>query len=187
MGSLPRFLEPRSWINQDIHLFHGTLDLHVDGIQRQVDVARGKTGTDFGRDFYTTTIRRQARVWAWQIAEKYNAAREDQESEALPVVIRFRVSRDKLANLDTLVFLRGAPKAEDYWSFVHHCRSGFAGHERDCESLVGEGWYDIVMGPAAAAWRTRLAILGSDQISFHTERAARVLSESRKRIEKVEG
>lgn len=48
-----------------------------------------------------------------------------------------------------------------------------------CNHHVGParaGWYDRVSGPVAAFWEQRVAMLGADQISFHTADAASVLN-----------
>jgi hypothetical protein len=47
---------------------------------------------------------------------------------------------------------------------------------------VNGGWYDVVIGPVAASWRTRLTIYDADQISFHTPGAAALLNASNPRI-----
>jgi len=184
MGKLPRFLRSEPWTNKDLYLFHGTLDLHLRSIRKGVDVERGAPGRDFGRGFYTTTIKRQARSWAWQLALDYNAARPGIDSTALPVVVSYQVNRDDLSRLDCLSFVRGDFQAEDYWSLVHHCRSGLAGHKRHTYPETGE-WYDVVVGPVAAVWRTRLAIADSDQFSFHTQAGAALLNGSPRRYETV--
>ncbi|HQU46008.1 MAG TPA: hypothetical protein PK867_24560, partial [Pirellulales bacterium] len=48
-----------------------------------------------------------------------------------------------------------------------------------CNSHVGptrDGWYDVVSGPVAAFWDQRVAMLGADQIGFHTMDAVTVLN-----------
>ena len=148
------------------------------------DVRHGNPNTDFGRGFYTTTSRRQAR--AWQLALDENGTKSAIGSTfAVPVVIRFRVSRDSLAKLETLSFARGDYHFDPYWSFVHHCRSGNEGHGRSGGS-IGDPRYDLAAGPVAAVWRTRLAISNSGQYSFHTDRGSKVLDNSIKRVEKVQ-
>ena len=79
MSSIPRFLRPRKWRNQDLILYHGTLSIFSASIRTKVDVRRGKIGTDFGRGFYTTTTKRQARAWAWQLCLDHNAGLEIEE------------------------------------------------------------------------------------------------------------
>lgn len=56
---------PAHWTNQDLPLYHGTLDRYVSSILSGVDVTKGRAHTDFGKGFYTTTVERQARAWAW--------------------------------------------------------------------------------------------------------------------------
>jgi hypothetical protein len=46
--------------NQDIVLYHGTLDMHVASILQEVDLNKCKHLRDFGRGFYTTTKCTQA-------------------------------------------------------------------------------------------------------------------------------
>jgi len=184
MTGTPKFLSPWSWTNQDLTLYHGTLEHHVKMIKSRVDVTLGNPLTDFGRGFYTTTSRRQARSWAWQLAVDYNVKQSPHTPAATPVVIRYRVSRDDLAGLECLTFVRGDFHAEDYWSLVHHCRSGNPGHARPAPPAADD-WYDVVAGPVAAVWRTRLAVLNADQYSFHTQAGADVLDASKKRVEEV--
>jgi len=80
-----------------------------------------------------------------------------------------------LAGLESIWFVRGDAQAEEYWSFVHHCRTG-GDHAR-----AGQ-WYDIAIGPLASSWRSRLTFLGADQISFHTTGAERILNASGRHV-----
>lgn len=159
---------PESWTNPVVRLYHGTLvsraaSIVADGIQ----VSAGRTQTDFGPGFYTTTLERQAQSWAYQAAQRISG-----ETAA---VIMIEADRDELANLHTLAFVRGDFDAEDYWSFVVHCRSGARDHR--CAGHSG-GLYDLVIGPVASFWQQRTTIAGSDQISFHTLAAETVLNSS---------
>ena len=161
---------PVAWNNQLLTLYHGTVDTHVAAILAGVNVSLGRTGTDFGRGFYTTTMQRQAHSWAWQLALRLLR----RGSKVVPAIIAFDVARDDLAPLEALWFVRGSFDADDFWSFVFHCRSGGSAHGR---SMSG-GWYDIVVGPVAASWQQRLTIYDADQIGFHTTAAAAVLNRS---------
>jgi len=63
MASLPILYPPPLWSNQDIVLYHGTVDTYVSALTTgAVRVSLGKAGTDFGPGFYTTTVQRQARM-----------------------------------------------------------------------------------------------------------------------------
>ena|SRR5438128_11872913 len=80
----------------------------------------------------------------------------------------------RLAKLEALWFVRAGSDADDYWSFVSHCRRGLAtaqGHGRP-----NSGWYDIVVGPVTVSWWRQLTIHDSDQISFHSQNGANVLN-----------
>lgn len=155
------------WNDQDIVLYHGTLDLHVASILQRVDLNRCRHLRDFGRGFYTTTNRLQAERWANDLAAR-NAG-------AAPAVIAFAVERNDLAVLDSLVFVRGTAAAVDFWSFVQFCRSSATDHGR-----AHAPWYDLVAGPVMGSLRKQSVIPDGDQLSFHTLQATAVLDRSRK-------
>ena len=111
----------------------------------------------------------QAQLRAWQLSVRRGTA---------PVVLRFDVDREALAALDCLWFVRGGLQVDDFWSLVHHCRSGVAGHGRS----PSNGWYDLVVGPLVASWKQRLMVADADQISFHTPGAVHVLQASRSQV-----
>jgi hypothetical protein len=167
--ALPPSATPPLWTNQPLTLYHGTLDIHIPSILQAVDVRFGRIGADFGPGFYTTTVDRQALSWAWQLAQR--------RPGSVPAIVRFDVDRDASATLDCMWFVRGTFDADDFWSMVFSCRQGAAGHGRS----ANQGWYDVVVGPVAASWRQRLIIYDADQVSFHTPRAAQVLTMSNPR------
>jgi len=124
-----------------------------------------------------------AKDWAYLKHKRENSTKRGQ-MDFQPVVIWFNVSRDELARLDTLSFVRGDFSAAEYWSFVQHCRSSVRPtkttaavvrhHERDSSGTPT--WYDMVSGPVAAFWQQRCAMLEADQYSFHTRRGIDVLN-----------
>lgn len=157
---------PTAWTNQKLVVYHGTLETSADRIlEHGVSVARGLPGSDFGIGFYTTTLRRQAGQWAWNLARKTPGLK--------PAILEYEIDRDALGSLEALSFVRGDHDAEDFWSFVVHCRLGRQGHARS----GGSGYYDVVFGPVAAFWERRALIQGADQISFHTAAAERLLND----------
>jgi hypothetical protein len=158
---------PLPWSNQDLVVYHGTVDTHAGAIQAgPIIVSRGRPNTDFGPGFYTTTSKRQAHMWAAQIA----ATRPG----TLPAVIEITIKREPLARLETIAFVRGDFDAEDYWSLIHHCRKGASDHGRPNPSQ----YYDVIYGPVAAFWTQRMIIADADQISFHTANAQALLNKS---------
>jgi hypothetical protein len=173
MASSPILYPPPLWTNQHIVLYHGTVDTIATGIVAvPIRVSLGRTHTDFGPGFYTTTLLRQAHTWAAQIAASKPGSR--------PAVIELRVSRDDLAILQTLAFARGDFYADDFWSLVHYCRRGATDHGRASHLPA---YYDVVYGPVAAFWNQRLTIADADQVSFHTAPAEATLNKSsRKQI-----
>jgi hypothetical protein len=115
MAPPPIVFPPPSWSNQDIVVYHCTVDTFAAAIvSGPILVGRGKPNTDFGPGFYTTTLRPQAHMWAAQIS----ATRPGTN----PAVIKITIDRISLARLETIAFVRGDFNADDYWSLVHHCR-----------------------------------------------------------------
>jgi len=160
---------PTTWGNQAVTLYHGTTDQHANSIiAKGIQIGIGRARTDFGRGFYTTTVQRQALSWAWYLTQTRRGTQ--------PAVIRFDVDRERLAKLDCLWFVRGSFDADDFWSFVFHCRQGAKDHARKTSS--GYTWYDVVVGPVAASWKQRLTIYDADQVSFHTPNAVALLNNS---------
>jgi hypothetical protein len=158
----PILFPPPAWSNQDLVVYHGTVDTSVAAIVRGISV-RGHANTDFGPGFYTTTLQRQAQMWAAQISAT--------RSGTTPAVIEITIQRLALAKLRSLAFVRGDFDADDYWSLIHHCRTGGLNHGP-------LGYYDVVYGPVAAFWNQRMIIADADQISFHTNSAEKVLQAS---------
>jgi Protein of unknown function (DUF3990) len=155
------------WSDQDIVLYHGTLDMHVASILQGVDLNKCKHLRDFGRGFYITTKRTQAERWANDLAA--------QTAGAAPAVLEFTVERNALASLETLFFVRGSAAAVDFWSFVQFCRSSATDHGR-----AHTPWYDLVVGPVMGSLRKQTVIPDGDQVSFHTPNATAVLDASQK-------
>lgn len=170
MASSPIVFPPSPWANQDIIVYHGTVDRFAAAIvSGPILVSLGKPCTDFGPGFYTTTLQRQAQMWAAQIS----ATRPGTS----PAVIEITIKRLSLATLESIAFVRGDFDADDYWSLIHHCRKGALDHGRPSPA----SYYDIVYGPVAAFWNQRMIVSDADQISFHTASAERVLKSSPRR------
>jgi hypothetical protein len=163
---------PPQWKNQDVDLYHGTTVRAAEGIESTgIDLSRCSPLTDFGRGFYTTTLRTQAINWAHNRAALAGGD---------PSLMTFLVDRESLGKLETLFFIRSSFNSDEFWSFIWHCRSGKLGHRFG--SVVA--FYDLVVGPVAAFWDQRLAIQDTDQISFHTDGAVKLIGEHLKGVEK---
>lgn len=150
-----------------------------------IDLSRCVVNTDFGRGFYTTTLERQARHWAWIRFYSWRSKNPTATGNQ-PVTLRFRVRRYSMVrsksplnrgldSLTSLTFVRGDYQNEDYWSLVQHCRQSTTDLVHD-HKRSPSGWYDLVSGPVAAFWEQRVAMNDSDQFSFHTEAAVRLLN-----------
>lgn len=159
-------LSPPRWTNQPLRLYHGTLQADARSIvSRGVDVTRGRSGTDFGPGFYTTSDLDAAVEWGSQLASK--------RYRRLAAVVTAELERESLAALSALSFVRGDSAAHDFWSFVIHCRGGALHHGRRASAGLR---YDVVVGPVTAMLRQRTCVPETDQISFHTPAAEAVLN-----------
>jgi hypothetical protein len=172
---------PRS---SHVILWHGCTTDDKAKIEKGIDVSVCDVSSDFGRGFYTTTIERQARQWAWHRYYEW-LAKNPHAKPNQPIVLRFRMRRytvdprtgqldDGLDKLQSLSFVVGDYFYEDYWSFVQHCRKSTQGAIND-HKWNQTGWYDLVSGPVAAFWEQRVAMDDSDQFSFHTIAATKLL------------
>jgi hypothetical protein len=160
---------PPRWTNQPLRLYHGTLQANARSIvSRGGVVGRGRPGTDFGPGFYTTSDLDAAVEWAAQLASK--------RYRRIPAVVTAELDRESLAALSVLSFARGDGAANDFWSFVIHCRSGARHHGR--RTPTGP-FYDVVVGPVTAMLSQRTCVPETDQISFHTPAAEAVLNAAR--------
>jgi len=167
------------WTNQDLELFHGCADaalqpvnpvgIGAGGNPHNIQLSLCRPLTDFGRGFYTTTWEHQAKEWANQQTRRLFRARG---STAAAIVLRFQVGRDRLAELEDLVFTRDTT---EFYDLVQDCRSGVLPHGRTpANNPRGLVEYDLVYGPVSL-WRQKLVIKDCDQISFHTPQALAIL------------
>jgi hypothetical protein len=170
MAFVSAYPPPAPWTNQDLVLFHGTIDLvWTNPLTDPITVAAGRSSTDFGRGFYTTTSLPQARSWTYQMSRRRRGSS--------PLVLEFTLSRDDLAGLESVWFVRGDWQADDYWSLVRHCRGG-----RDHARAGIRSWYDAAVGPLASTWQNRMTFLNADQISFHTPDSELLLNAAPRRL-----
>jgi hypothetical protein len=166
-------------------LWHGCTVLEKNAIEAGgIDLSRCAVDADFGRGFYVTTLERQARQWAWERLYDWEHDHPTATGNQ-PVVLRFRVRRysltprmsdldDGLDKLLSLHFVRGDYDNDDYWGLVQHCRRSVpADPAAGVAEVVHDhrhpptGWYELVSGPVSAQWAQRVAMAGSDQLSFH--------------------
>jgi hypothetical protein len=170
----PPWNSPRS---RYLRLYHGCTSSDEANIRTAgIDLYRCRIDTDFGRGFYTTTVKYQARQWAWTRFYDPAVARIRPNR---PVILKFVVQRHDLADLVFISFVLGGHSKLNFWSLVQHCRQSTAGTINDHDGPVtlsdGTRWYDLACGPVAAFWRQRFAMQDADQFSFHTPRGIRVL------------
>jgi hypothetical protein len=183
LNPAPPWEPPRSDV---VVLWHGCTASDKDAIEKRgIDLNHCATDTDFGRGFYTTTLERQARQWAWN--RFYRWQKDNPKIKGTyPVVLRFRVRRysksnissdlDRgLADLESLAFVIGDYNNDDFWSLVQHCRRSTSTNIHD-HKQARSGWYELVSGPVAAFWDQRVAMDDADQFSFHTERSIGILN-----------
>lgn len=157
-----------SWSNPPLTLYHGTVKVHADNILKTGVKLLSNRALDFGTGFYTTTSQFQARRWAITVS-RLAKLRDFSEEDRKPVVLRFSVHREDLAQFEFLGFVR---PTDDYWQLVKHCRSSSTNTNRKAAT-----WYDVCLGPLAQNWHTSPPRFkrDSDQISFHTVKAIKAL------------
>jgi len=157
------------WTNQDLRLYHGTVDVQVGSVLGGIDLNHPaiRRSSDFGPGFYTTSSLHQAQKWAASLPKIRFPGTQ-------PAVVYFVVSRDAISRLDCAWFVRGTQSDDDYWSLVEH----FRGHPRGADHCRGgtTPWYDVVAGPLSQDWLNRRVVQASDQVSFHTPRAVALLN-----------
>ncbi len=163
---LANLVNQTQWSNPELRLFHGTDTESVDSILGGIDISVLHDSSDFGRGFYTTTNLVQAQSWALR-----RARRRPRHA----AVVEFLVSRDELAKLESMWFVRAAADTDDFWSLVEACVEAGIGNRG------GSHWYDVVVGPVSSSYAIRSAWENYDQVSFHTPRAFKVLDNSGKR------
>jgi hypothetical protein len=164
---------PPGWTNQEMVLYHGTTAAAAREIAAgKIALHHGRRGVDFGPGFYTTTIEAQARRWA---------ARRAGLSGRKAAVVEMLLRREEVASLQFMAFVDKDARAEQFWAFVHYCRSGATDHGRDLQGTSALGYYDVVFGPVAAYWNRSMEIGRADQVSFHTEEAVRLLNTKARR------
>lgn len=134
--------------------WHGCTAFDKDAIEKNdIDLKCCAADTDFGRDFYTTTLERQARQWAWNRFYRWQKDNPRVKGN-YPVVLRFRVRRysvsnissdfDRgLADLESMAFVIGDYNNDDFWSLVQHCRRSTAAniHDHKKRRRDGTSWY----------------------------------------------
>ena len=164
-------------------LWHGCTSWDLNQIKSNtvilIDPRAGRTDVDFGQGFYTTSVKRQARHWAWKRYYKISAGTTGPPGVPFqPVVLRFRVPLAALAALESLHFVLGDYDDERFWSLVQHCRqSPPNAANTHLHPTRPDGWYDMVVGPVADFWRQRSTMRQADQVSFHTQVAVKPLND----------
>ena len=157
------------WTNQDLRLYHGTVDVHVQSVLGGIDLNHPamRRAHDFGPGFYTTSWLRQAQKWAATLPKRRFPGTH-------PAVVYFTIPRDVMSRLECGWFVRGTESDEDYWALIEHFRGRPIGRNH-CRT-EGSTWYDVVAGPVAGDWLNRKSIQGTDQVSFHSPRAIQILN-----------
>ena len=93
-------------LSEFIILWHGCTANDKTKIEKGISLAACALDTDFGRGFYTTTIERQARQWAWKRFFDWQK-RNPGSTGNQPVVLRFRMRRYSANKKRIKIFERG--------------------------------------------------------------------------------
>ena len=170
---------------KSLTLWHGCTDLDRQAIEndREIKLSFSRPDLDFGRGFYTTTVRHQAEQWALRRFDRLSRSRVNNQA----VVLIFKLHREDLARLTTLHFVLAGYHNEEYWSFVQHCRQSARARGNQPARINdhagpiledGKHWFDLVSGPVVGDWKQRTAFQEMDQFSFHTNRATRLINQA---------
>jgi hypothetical protein len=171
LNPAPPWTPPRS---DHVVLWHGCTNADYQSILKPsgIDLTKCRADADFGCGFYTTTLKRQARQWAWT---RFYSLPHKQQGGNFPLILEFHVDRDDLGKLVSLSFVIGDYTYLDYWSFVQYCRQTPLNQTGNHLRSGVDQRYDLVSGPVAADWRQRVCLDDADQFSFHTDAAVDLL------------
>lgn len=160
------------WTHHITVLWHGTTVSSAKSIIKSgPSLGRLRIGLDFGQAFYTTTSERQAKDWANQQVLK--AMRTS--PTVAPAIVSFSFDTINLSSLRSISFIRSDKSAYDYWDFVSFFKSGSYHYHRQTAPHL----FDVVAGPLAVRPGIKKAIPNSDQMSFHTAAALKLLSSAK--------
>lgn len=159
--------------SKQITLHHGTTAEAARSIKANgIDLSRSRVGLDFGPGFYMTTLFDQASEWA----RKKSIDQSTISGSFVPgAVLTIQIPRDDIADLQSMAFVSGDRHNEAYWEFVAFCRRQRSPEAAYHSRERGGPFYDMVIGPVATIWQSRLSRRGGDQVSLHTERGARLI------------
>lgn len=150
-----------------VHLvYHGTSLANAQLIRLfGIDLANRRQMTDFGKGFYTTTQWDQAAVWATQTSRRVLA---ETGQPSPPGIVVFTIDPSAWTRLFGRTFLAWPQLDPHGTDFVRHCRT--------MNALIHG--YDYIYGPVyRQPWENPTPILGRDQLSVHTNRAATLLDQ----------
>ena len=84
-------------------VYHGTISVYEESLRAGIDLDRGIQTTDFGKGFYTTTIRSQAEKFAARKAVAYNKQHRS-GAQAQPLVIAYELNTEILSRCSGIIF-----------------------------------------------------------------------------------
>ena len=114
---------PPGWSNSTLTVYHGTIAKYAsDILAHGVNISKCSPFTDFGRGFYTTTSQDQAKTWAREASIRLRWTFPN-HSDHEPTVLMIVIARHSIMTAACLGFVRGDFNADEYWSFIWHCRS----------------------------------------------------------------
>jgi len=159
-----------AWTNAALTLYHGTVGPFADDLEKSgISLTKCRAKTDFGRGFYLTTSRRQARDHANNRFGARNflpAMTPNRFDPVCAAVAEYAIDRLALGMLSDLVF--ASPDAE-WMDFVTHCR----GRQPHIPNGA-QAYYDVVWGPVSQVGG-RPFPPDVNQVSFHSQRALGLL------------
>ncbi|HHX62466.1 MAG TPA: DUF3990 domain-containing protein [Epulopiscium sp.] len=135
-------------------VYHGTLQIHVNSLTKNIDLNKGNEFVDFGQGFYTTTNYSQALSFANIRAKRHNKFHEKKRSQqenwipkyTKPAVLVYDIDKEHMKNLRGKVF----QKANKEWAeFIFNNRMGNEFLVSSLHNINKE--YDFIYGCLADA------------------------------------
>ena len=171
-------------------VYHGTISVYEESLRAGIDLKRGIQTTDFGKGFYTTTIRSQAERFAFKKASNFNRQHRG-DLTAFPLLIEYALAPERLSECSGIVF----DSPDDRWrEFIFNNRVGigyvisdFHNLNISCDFVYGAVADADIVKLTRDARNKKLDYTGycnqliplrkgtGDQLSFHTERALKAI------------
>lgn len=136
-------------------VYHGTISIHKESLEKGIDINRGFESVDFGKGFYTTTNYEQAKSFAEINAKRYNLFQKrkkvknnnDEAFEiAQPIIVVYNINKKVFKNFNGYIF----EETDKKWAeFIFNNRMGIKHVVSDFHNI--DRIFDYLYGSMADA------------------------------------